>query len=191
MDVPGSWRGVRNRFKDAPDAVTEYFEPIPELVEHYPWEVSIAYAFSLLEKSHTRALYAGAAKLHRANTTVARSFVDDKHITRKEFQRLFRNVFGTPIPKDALETLKEAEKVRDKILHGKETQEWEKRKALVALLAYAERLDELVWDMAGFRPFAVHMRGFVGRREPLDRSTTKWLMRGLGFGKAENGSTGS
>lgn len=94
VDVPGTWRGVRNRFRDAPDAVTDYFEPIPELVEHYPWEVSIAYAFSLLERSHNRALYAGAVKLHRADSTVAHNFIDKQHMTRKYFQNLFKNIFG-------------------------------------------------------------------------------------------------
>ena len=186
--VPGSWRGVRNRFRDAPDEVTDYFEPIPELVEYYPWEVSIAYAFSLLERSHNRALYAGAVKLHRAEPAIAHTYVDKQHITRKTFKSLFKNIFGENPPRELMDTLESAEKVRDKIVHGKGTTEAEKRKALVYILAYAEGLDEFVSEKAGFRPFTVDMRGYTGRRESLDKSTTKWLMRGLGFGANSNPS---
>lgn len=181
IDVPATWRGVRNRFRDAPDEVTNYFEPIPELVERHPWEVAIAYAFAQLEKAHNRALYIGAAKLHRANTTIARNMVDSQHITRKFFNRLFANVFGRHVPPNLKEILAEAEKVRDKIIHGKQTTEPEKRKVLVYVLVYAEMLDEFIYNRAEFRPFTTDLRGFVGRREPLDQSTSRWLMKGLGF----------
>lgn len=191
LDVPGTWRGVRNRYRDAPDEVTDYFEPIPELIEYYPWEVSIAYAFSLLEKSHNRSLYAGAVKLHRANSTIAHNLVDRQHITRATFQKLFKNIFGSSVPAEMLSILKEAEKVRDKIVHGKKTTDEEKRKALIAVLEYAKELDAFINEKAGFRPFTVDTRGFTGRREALDNSTTRWLMRGLGFdGKTDEEENG-
>jgi len=182
MIVPGSWRGVRKRFHEAPNEVTDYFEPIPEMIEKYPWEVSIAYAFSLLEKSHNRSLYAGSVKLHRADPAVAQSFVDQQHMTRASFQVLFKNVFGHSIPEDLVDLLKIAEKVRDKIIHGKKANDKEKRMALVAVLAYAEGLDAFINQRASFRPFTLDMRGYTGRRVALDKSTTAWLMRGLRFG---------
>lgn len=39
--------------------------------------------------------------------------------------------------------------------------------------------------VAGFKRFTTDLRGFTGRAESLDASTTQWLMKGLGFlGKA-------
>lgn len=181
ISVPGSWRGVRNLFDAAPNEITDYFEPIPQMIGEYPWDVSIAYAFSLLEKSHNRALYAGCVKLHRADPQIAQRFVDKQHMTRQSFQTLFKHVFGGSMPADLVDVLKQAEKVRDRIIHGKTVPETEKRKALVAVLLYAEGLDSFIAQRAGFRPFTKDMRGYTGRRSALDKSTTAWLMKGLGF----------
>lgn len=181
--VPRSWRGVVNRYYRCPEEVQAYFEDIPDLIESYDWEVSLSFMFTRVEKALNKMLYCGAAKLHRADTTVAYKHVDRHHMTRKEFRRLFKNVFGKAVPSDIVETLSEAEKVRDKIVHGKSASDADKRKAIVRILFYAEAMNELVDRLAGFKPFTTDFRGFVGRREPLDRSTTAWLMKGLGFGK--------
>lgn len=94
------------------------------------------------------------------------------------------------VPRELQDVLQKAEKIRDKIVHGKDTTALENRTVLAAVLAYAEGLDEFVFKRAEFRPFTVDMRGFTGRREALDDSTTRWLMRGLGFGSGSGSNVG-
>lgn len=179
--VPGSWRGVINRYRESPVEVQGYFKAVPSLIKEYDWEVTIGFMFIRLEKALNTMLYCGARKLHRAHAETAYRFVDQQHITRKEFRRLFRNVFGREIPKILTDTLAEAEKVRDKIIHGKKANDADMRKAVVRLIAYAEGMNALVDKLAGFKPFTTDLRGFVGRAESLEEGTTCWLMKGLGF----------
>jgi hypothetical protein len=181
--VPGSWRGVVNRYNNAPNEVKAYFSDIPELIERYDWEVTLAFMFARVEKALNRMLYCGAAKRHKANSTVAARAVNEHHMTRKEFRRLFENVFGAPIPAELVSILKDAERIRDKVMHGKSASDADKRKAIVRVLAYAEGMNEVVDQCAGFKPFTNDLRGYAGARRPLDESTTYWLMRGLGFEK--------
>ena len=179
--VPGSWRGVVNRFRASTPEVQQYFNDLPDLMEHYDWEVSLGFMFIRVEKALNTMLYCGARKMHKAHTDVARGFVDSHHMTRKEFRRLFGNVFGQQIPADTTAVLIEAEKVRDKVIHGKSATDADKRKAIVRLIQYAEEMNTLVHGVAGFKPFTNDLRGFTGRGESLDQSTTRWLMQGLGF----------
>jgi hypothetical protein len=179
--VPGSWRGVANRYKDCSKEVQAYFADIPSLIEEYDWEVPLGFMFTRVEKAHNTMLYCGAVKRHRANKEVARNFVDQHHMTRKEFRRLFKNVFGKQIKRSLYEVLEEAETVRDKVVHGKPASAADKRKAIVRVLEYAEDMNELVYDTCKFKPFTNDLRGFKGRKNALDKSTTAWLMRGLGF----------
>ncbi|MCA1716420.1 MAG: hypothetical protein LC781_05975 [Actinobacteria bacterium] len=188
--VPGSWRGVVNHYKVCSGEVQAYFADVPTLIEGFDWEVPLGFMFTRLEKAHNVMLYCGAVKHHRADTEVARNFVDQHHMTRKEFHRLFKNVFGKPIKAPLRNMLEEAEAVRDKVVHGKTASAVDKRKAIVRILDYAEGMNGFVCDIAGFKPFTNDLRGFTGRRAALDKSTTSWLMRGLGFEqrKAEEAS---
>jgi hypothetical protein len=179
--VPGSWRGVVNRYNQSPAEVQAYFESLPSLIESYQWEVSLGFLFIRVEKALNTMLYCGARKVRRANAEVARKFVDAHHMTRKEFRRLFANVFGRDVPSEITAILAEAEKVRDKVIHGKMVSDADFRKATVRVIEYAEAMNELVHEIAAFKPFTIDLRGFVGRGEALDRSTTMWLMKGLGF----------
>lgn len=185
-DVPATWRGVRNHFTNIPEEIQSYFDPTVELIENYDWEVSLAFMFTRVEKAMNMMLYCGARKIHKAHSGTAYTFVDKHHMTRKEFKRLFKNVFGVDIPAATNDLLAEAEKVRNKIIHGKSASPADQRKAIIRLLDYAEAMNTLVHDKARFRPFTPTLRGFTGQTQPLDQSTTSWLMRGLGFtGKAE------
>lgn len=185
-DVPATWRGVKNHFTSVPEEIQHYFSPTVELIENYDWEVSLAFMFTRVEKAMNMMLYCGARKIHKAHSETAYSFVDKHHMTRKEFRRLFKNVFGADIPAGTTELLADAEKVRNKIIHGKSAIPAEQRKAIIRLLDYAEAMNDLVHTKARFRPFTPTLRGFTGPTQSLDQSTTSWLMRGLGFtGKAE------
>src|SRR3546814_15315920 len=77
--VPNTWRGVVNRYNQAPEEIKSYFEAIPDLIEGYVWEVSLAFMFTRVEKAMNRMLYCGVVKLHRANSTTASVMVNNHH----------------------------------------------------------------------------------------------------------------
>ena len=107
--------------------------------------------------------------------------MNHQHLTREGFKEIFKNVFGAELNKASRVKLEEAEKVRDKVIHGKTVPDNELREAIADVLEYAELLNEEVYLISGFKPFA-SMKGFKGRADSLDNRTTKWIMRGLGFG---------
>ena len=178
MPVP-SYIAVLKRHKAAAEDVQNYFMHLPALINaDYPWEVSIAYMFILVERAQNRTLYGGAVKLHRADADIARSIFDSLHVTRASFLKLYERILGQALPDLTAAKLKVAEKIRDRTVHGKNPSEPEFRQALVDVLDYAEDLNTHVEKIAVFRPFG-DMRGFKGAAQPLLKETSRWLLRGL------------
>src|SRR6185295_12332447 len=129
MTTPLTWKGVVKHLAAQPVEVRDYFEHFSSLAEDYPWEVSLSYVFGRIEIAHRMALYCGAVKRHRAERTLARHAIQSHHMTRDDFQNLFENVHGKAIPKAIAKKLKEAESVRDKVMHGKTATAEEQRRA--------------------------------------------------------------
>lgn len=171
-----------NRHTQAPAEVSAYFEHLPKLVEDFPLEVCLAYMFAQVELAQNMTLYCGVVKLHRAHATVARNAVDAHHLTRDGFKALFKNVFGKNLTNAVLTPLQDAEKIRDKVMHGKTVTAKQKREAIVQVLDYAEKHNAFVNNIASFKPFKKDLRGVKGRAKPLETSTTRWMLKGMGFG---------
>jgi len=146
----------------------------------FPCEVALAYLFLRTEKAQNRALYRGLVKLHRAYTEMAERVVNTHHLTRDSFLNMYKNVFGRALSAATVAKIKDAEKIRDRVIHGKDVSDRDLRKALVDVIDYAEALNIEVRQIGGFEPFG-HLRGFKGRAKPLDESTTRWLLKGMGF----------
>jgi hypothetical protein len=180
MSVPGTWRGVVKRFHQAGKDIQKYFRHVPSLAEQFPWDVCLSYMFSRVEQAQNMTLYCGLVKLHRADAVLTRKALDSFEMRRHEFREAFSTVFGRPVQKSIVTDWGKAEKVRDRVMHGKYVPEADKRMAVVAVLDYAEAFNSFVGRTAGFRPFG-DLRGFKGRAEPLDKSTTRWLLKGMGF----------
>jgi hypothetical protein len=176
-----SYKAVLAAHSSAPAQVRDYFERLPWLVQNREWEIALAYMFIRLERAHNMTLYCGVVKVHRANCTMARSVINVHHLTREGFVELFANVIGKPMPPGLDKRIKEAEKTRDRVVHGKQVTAAEIRDAIVDILEYAADLNLHVSSEAGFMPFS-DLRGFKGRASSLDSRTTRWLLRGLGFG---------
>ena len=93
------------------------------------------------------------------------------------------NVFlwpSEPVKTTLSTKLSRAEKVRDRVIHGKQVDDNEKREAVLDILEFAEGFNVYVSSLAGFKPFG-SLRGFKGRATPLDKSTTRWILKGMGF----------
>lgn len=181
MTTPKTYKGVLREFNTHSQAVREYFEHLPRLINGFNFDVAIAYAHSQVELGHNMLLYCGLLKLHRADRTVAGRVVEATHLTRAGFKGFFKNIFDMPIPEGTATLLENAEDVRDKIIHGKAVSEARKRQALVGVLKYAHAMNVFVTRSAGFAPFGQDLRGFKGAGQAIDKATTRWLMKGMGF----------
>ena len=136
--------------------------------------------FSRVELAQNMALYCGVVKIHRGEATLARKAIDTQHMTRAEFKEKFETIFDKPIPERVYKKLEVAQKVRDRVMHGKSVSEEAKRNAVVSLIEYAKEFNAHVKSVADFRPFG-NLRGFKGRTKVLDKKTTRWLLKGMGF----------
>ncbi|MEQ8843495.1 MAG: hypothetical protein RIB58_01475 [Phycisphaerales bacterium] len=175
-----SKRGLLNAHGNCTKPVNEYFKHIPSLLEYYPLEVCLAYVFARLELGQNMCLYCGVVRLHKVDTTVARGAVATHHMTRESFVSLYKTVYGLDLPKEALADLKQAEKIRDKVIHGKPSDDNSVRNAIARVLEFAEDVNEQLDTEHGLKPFG-DLRGFSGRSKKLDGRTSRFILKGMGF----------
>ena len=171
---------IRNRFRELPEEIREYFVHFENLISDFPWDVTISYAFSLVETAHNRTIYGGVLKLHKVEKSMAWLALDRLHMTRRGFRERYETIFGQGLPQRVVESIASAEVVRDKILHGKSATEAEKRQAVMDILDYSEEFNDEVYNKAGFTPFG-SMQGFKGRGSSHNRETSRWILKGMGF----------
>ena len=172
--------GLINYYKARTTEVQWYFEHVPVLVDQFPMDVCLAYAFARLELGQNMALYCGAVKIHRADAELARNAVSTHHMTRKAFACLYKTIFGFVLPKVAYDDLKTAEDVRDVVMHGKPTTDDRIRNAIARVLDYTEAVNAQLNAEHGLKPFG-KLQGFSGAVQKLDKSTTAFLLKGMGF----------
>ena len=176
-----TYKSILRRYERAPPEVQFYFDALPSLVRDYSLDVCLSYLFGRIELAHNMALYCGVVKLHKVDAPLARKAIDSHHISRDEFKALFATIFGKRIGRPILDEIEAASKVRDKVLHGKSYTEAELRGAVVDVIDYATKFNDLVFGIAGFKPFG-SLKGFKGRAKSLEKSTSRWVLRGVGFG---------
>ena len=183
-NTPKNYKGVIEHFDTSPDEVKWYFGDFRSLVTDYRWEASISAVFPRVERAKRMTLYCGIVKLHWCEASVTRALVDREHLSRSRFIELFATIFGKPIPKRLVKQLGEAEAIRDRVVHGSRNwTEADARRCLTDVIDFAVGFNDFVDKQAGFRPFGP-LRGFKGRRTPLPKTTTNWVLKGMGFGKA-------
>ena len=180
MSAPITWRGMVGEYNKLPEDVKQYFKHFPNLSENFPWDVVIAYLFSQVELAQNMTIYCGVVKCHRVDAEIAKTAVNNQHMTRQGFKDLYKSIFGKGIPKEIASKLGHAEDIRDKILHGKSVTEADKRKAVYDLLNYACEFNNNLQEIAGFKPFG-SLQGFKGRGQSLDKATSRWVVKGMGF----------
>lgn len=172
--------GLKNAFAACSEEVRGYFEHIPKLLDDFPMQVCLAYAFFRLELGQNMALYAGAVKQHKVNVDVAWNAVGTQHMTREGFLTLYKNVYGLDLPKAAHDDLKKAEATRDRVMHGKGTSEDKIRNAIACVLQYAEEINKQLGAKYGLKPYG-SLKGFTGAAKKLDKATSRLVLKGLGF----------
>lgn len=176
-----SKKGLLKAYACTAQRVQLHFEHLPALLAEFPLTVSLAYAFAQLELAQNMALYCGVVKLHRANSELARHAVSSHHMTREGFVELYETVFGIELPAAAAAALKTAEDTRDEVMHGKSPTEARLRNAVARVLEYGEAMNVQLKKHCGLEPFG-QLRGFAGRARKLDKRTTRFMLKGMGFG---------
>ncbi len=180
MTAPGTYLGVIQRFKRVPKEIQDYFVHLPDLAEKFPWNISISYLFGLVELAQNNTLYCGMVKVHHVNGGLTNKAIDGHPMFRSDFRKFYEAIFGEKLKPSTFNKLDEAAKIRDRIIHGKRVLEKDKRKAVVDIIDFAERFNSDVYGIAGFRPFG-NLQGFKGRGQSLDKSTSRWVLKGIGF----------
>lgn len=179
MPTPANYKQVAGLYKTLPPTLQKYIAHYPKLVTaDLPFEAAMAYLFQRVERAHRRAIYAGIIKKFSANGTLTDQSIQKAHLTRAEFDGLFERIFKVKVPEATRKYLKDAEKIRDKSMHGVEVDDPPLRKAIQDILKYLEGFDTFVNTTAGFQPCG-DLRGLTGASEKLDGETTRWILKGL------------
>lgn len=172
--------GLKKAYGDCSQEVRDYFTHLPKLLDDFPMDVCLAYAFARLELGQNLALYCGVVKIHKVNADVAKSVIGTHHMTREGFIELYKTVFDLDLPKAAHADLKSAEKTRDNVMHGKSTGDDKIRNAIARVLEYAEEINKQLHAKHGLKPYG-SIKGFAGRAKKLDKRTSRFLLKGMGF----------
>jgi hypothetical protein len=192
LNTPQNYKQVIKRFNESPEEIRQYFPALDRLVAGFDWEVSVGYVFSRIEHAKRMTIYCGLVKLWDAEKDKAWEFATTDYLTRKRFLALFEAVFDAPIPQKIIQKLKDAETVRDRLMHGHAWEQSEVRKALALVLDFATEFNDFVEATGGFRPFG-KLQGFKGAGQAVSARVTEVLLLGMSkkaFPK-ENGKTSS
>lgn len=184
MAIPvNSVKGLITLYRRCSPEVQRHYEHVPFFFEDdYPMEVAIGYVFHRLELGQRMALYCGLVNIHRADPPTAKNAIDKQHMNRKGFGELYKVVFDVEVPASAKQDIKDAEDTRDAVMHGGTVSDAKLRNAIGRVLEYTDALNnqlEKKWSMA---PFRGDWRGFSWRKNKLDPRTTRYMLKGMGFG---------
>jgi len=177
---PANRQELNEYLRRSPQDIRLYFGELSGILERFSLDVALAYVFARTELAHNMALYCGIVKIHHAHSGMARTAIDATHLTRELFPEKFESVFGRPLPNEVVTHLRGAEGTRDRVMHGKSTPDSAKREAIAHVIDYACRFNDVVYPIAGFRPFG-NLRGFHGRGKSLPKNSTRWILKGMGF----------
>ena len=173
--------GLVKLFGSCPQEVRDHFKHLPGLLDSYPMEVALAYSFQRLELGQNMVLYCGVVKVHRADSRCARGAISSIHMTRKLFSELYRTVFDTHLPAQAKKGLDDAERTRDRIMHGRPASDDLLRNAIGRVLEFAKAVNGQLNTKCKLTPFCGDWRGFAGRLKKLEPRVTKFMLKGMGF----------
>jgi hypothetical protein len=153
------------------------------LLDGFPLEVPLAYCFARLEKGQNMALYCGAVKIFRTHTSVTQNAMNGHHMTRKEFARLYEEIFDCRLPEDASTALRAAEKIRDAALHGKKTTPDQIRNAIANVIDFSVAINAQLRNKWKLQPFD-DLQGFAGASRKKDERISRLILKGMGLSVA-------
>lgn len=176
-----SYKTLRLRYDALSDPVRGFLSKIAPLLDSSSnYDIALAYCFMKIEEGHHRALYGGLIKKCKCDKKYANEVVSKEHMTREHFKNLFKNVFGKAVDAQAEKHHIAASKIRDGLIHGKTMSQAQLRSALSESLTYIQIVNDQVKGIASFEPYG-RMQGVLSKSEVVDRATSVWIARGIGF----------
>jgi hypothetical protein len=174
-------RTLLKKFKQQNAKIIAYLEPCQELLENsYRHEVIISYMFSRIEIAHREALYFGVVKLHDVDSTLAAQAIDNYDLTRKDFRDKLESIYGYSLTDELKGKIINAEKIRDKILHGKRIKAGETAYAILDAVEYLAGIDQLLKTKSNILLIG-DRRGFKGAKSSHSKATSRWILKGMGL----------
>lgn len=173
---------LKKAYDECSKEVQDYFKYIPRLLDDFPMEVCLAYVFSRLELGQRMALYCGVVKIHKVDSELARTAVENEHMGRDTFVKFYKTIFDFKLSKSAHDHLENAAKIRNMIMHGKKTTDDNIRNAIAEAIKFAEEVNKQLYEneKSQLKPFG-NLRGFAGRLQKHDKGTSRFVLKGMGF----------
>jgi hypothetical protein len=106
--------------------------------------------------------------------------LERQKFSQELIQNLFGKVFGKEIPAELRRHFEIAVGVRKHILGETQIAPDELKIVVIHVLEYAKRLNDYTDEHAGFRVIG-GLQGFKQPSEPLDRETSRLILKGLGL----------
>jgi hypothetical protein len=178
-------RTVLKKFNAHDEEVIDYFAPCSDLLtDEYRYEVVISYMFSRIEIAHREVLYFGVVKLHEVDSKLARTIINEYDLQCGDFRTKFEQIYGYRMPAELREKIESAEKVRDRILHGKKNKEaGDMGRAILDTMDYLTGLNDLLYEKSRIW-IAGDRRGMMGNRASHSKASSKWILMGMGLIKS-------
>jgi hypothetical protein len=99
-----------------------------------------------------------------------------------DFRRLYEVVFGQKTPKNLDNLFDKIKDVRNRIIHGKDVAEKDKRLAVGNIIDYAEGFNKFTYKQGKFLPLCGDLRGVMaGKKERLDKKRSRFILKGMGL----------
>jgi len=182
--LPSQTRTLRTFYDKRTEEVRGFFDKLPTLLDaDLGIDIILAYTFFSLESGQRLVLFSGARKRHRTDSSLTWQAIETHDLKRKDFQNLFKLLYGFQISKDAHDLLKQAEDTRDALMHGQNVSTRQMIQAISKVLRYCEEMNKKIFSKSDckFKPFTGDRRGFTGSAGSFDKSTSRWVLKGMGF----------
>jgi hypothetical protein len=184
--LPKSYKGLKDVYESMDQETKVYLSKLePLLSDGKNYEIALAYCFMKLEEGHHRALKCGLVRIHECDSKKVDSELEKQHFTSDKYALVFKNVFSDSIPAQAKDYLSEAQKIRNKIIHGKSTTDPKRREAIYYSLEYMKILGAFVKEKTQKNPYG-DLRGLKGKKTLLPAKSTVWMLKGFGLGEKTN-----
>ena len=172
---------LKEKHANCSSEVRKFFKHISDILDKkLPLEVCLAYAFFRLERGQNMAIYCGAVKLHNVAPDLAKDAIEVHRMGRKDFCKIYYQVFNLEIPQNAFGGLHTAQQTRNAIMHGKKASPADIRNSIAFVLEYAEEVNRQLKKECGLKPFS-DLRGFSGGAQKLDTETSRRILKNMGL----------
>jgi hypothetical protein len=182
MGRPSGSQNVLDKFLACGDGVKFWFEDIPEIVGKLNNSgIALAYCFQKIESGHRRALYAGLLRKYRFDPDKTWEMIDGHEIFLPDFVKFYAQATLKPLKENTFDSLKSAQKIRNKVTHGQAVGDVAIWQAVLDCLKYADDFNIQNQKKSGFDVFGRLQGVTSSSSKSVSAEITELALKGLGF----------